>query len=73
MTPIGDDAEYRDALEIDVGFDLHDVADLRVRGEQAALDDAAWLARSAARHVQVPSGHALVSSISIRRDIGGQT
>ena len=44
MTAIDDDAQDRDAFEVDVGFDLDDVADLRVRREQAALDHTARLA-----------------------------
>ena len=36
----------RDAFEVDVGFDLHHIADLRSRREQATLDDTARLARA---------------------------
>ena len=73
MTAIDDDAQDRDAFEVDVGFDLDDVADLRVRREQAALDHTAGSRAPACAPRPGAVRRALVSSISIRRGIGRQT
>ena len=72
--PVSDEhVQDRDAFEVDVGFDLHDIADLRARRSKTALDHATRFASACRAPRPRAVGRRLVSSISIRRGIGSQT